>query len=78
MAPETTGHSPAAASQGCTGPKEPRQATVTYKGLRATERIQSEGPALSADGQYLLHWVKSHGRRLIGKAMTDGLRQAER
>lgn len=39
-----------------------------------TERIQSESPTLGPDGQYLLHRVESHGRRLIGKAMTDSLR----
>lgn len=42
------------------------------------ERIQSESPTLGADGQDLLHRVESHGRRLIGKAMTDSLRQKVR
>lgn len=55
-----------------------QQATVTYNSLMATKRIQSESPALGPDGQYLLHRVESHGRRLIGKAMTDSLRYAER
>ena len=39
------------------------------------ERIQSESAALGADGQDLLHRVESHGRRLMGKAMADSLRQ---
>lgn len=39
------------------------------------ERIQSESSALGADGQDLLHRVERHGRRLVGKAMTDGLRR---
>lgn len=69
---------PAAASEGCTDPKELRQATVTYNSLMTTKRIQSESPVLGTDGQYLLHRVESHGRRLIGKAMTDSLRYAER
>lgn len=55
------------------GPK----GTVTHTSLTATERIQSESPTLGADGQYLLHRVKSHGRRLVGKAMTDSLRYAD-
>lgn len=38
-----------------------------------SERIQSESSTLAADGQNLLDWVKSHGRRLVGEAMTDSL-----
>lgn len=39
-----------------------------------SERIQSESSSLGTDGQYLLHGVESHGRRLVGEAMTDSLR----
>lgn len=47
-------------------------------GSTPEERIQSESPTLGADGQDLLHRVKSHGGWLVGKAMTDGLRQKVR
>lgn len=80
IGPQTSVHLPAsaaAASQGCRDLKKLRQATVTYNSSMATERIQSESPALGPDGQYLLHRVKSHGWRLIGKAMTDGLRDGK-
>lgn len=54
-------------------PEEPPQATATDNSSTATKRIQSESAALGPNGQYLLHRVESHGRRLIGEAMADGL-----
>lgn len=72
-AAEGTVHLPAAASQGCTHPKELPRATAAHRGSAASKRIQSESSTLGANGQYLLHRVKSHGRRLIGEAMTDSL-----
>lgn len=72
-AAEGTVHLPAAASQGCTYPKELPRATAAHRGSAASKRIQSESSTLGANGQYLLHRVKSHGRRLIGEAMTDSL-----
>lgn len=43
-----------------------------------SERIQSESSTLGANGQYLLHGVESHGRWLIGEAMTDSLKDVQK
>lgn len=70
---QTSIHLPAAASKGCSHPEESPKAKTTYNNLMESERIQSESSTLAADGQNLLDWVKSHGRRLVGEAMTDSL-----
>lgn len=44
---------------------------------RVQKRIQSESTALGSHGQDLLHRVESHGRRLVGEAMTNSLDKRE-